>query len=73
MRQLRGHGASGGFIQAYMRYKVLKHEVGVAALDPHPLQIPIDSFVQPHVNGIEPSNTEECDGIGRCRRVWCRV
>lgn len=52
-----------------MPYKVLRHEVGVAALDPRVLQIPIDSFVQPHVNGTGPSNAVECDGhgIGRCR------
>ncbi|KAG9967196.1 hypothetical protein KCU61_g639, partial [Aureobasidium melanogenum] len=31
--------------------------------------IPIDSFVQPHVNGTGPSNAVECDGhgIGICR------
>lgn len=52
-----------------MPCKVLRHEVGVAALNPRVLQIPIDSFVQPHVNGTGPSNAVECDGhgIGRCR------
>lgn len=61
---------------ACMAYKVLKHEVGVAALDPHPIADPYRFLLRAATckrYRAEQPRKPDSHGIGRCRRVWCRV